>query len=656
MAIRRGILAPRSDGSGNSMKTTMLRRYRRIMITAYVLCLAVAGVLLFFQYRAADHLRQLSLEKRVAQHAQNVDLLLARSVAEIDMVRELAQSYLSEHLAPPPPTLYRLEDNADASRFRAVLQRNDIALRYVDTTLSGAGTSIGRSPAFYREIAMALELTRAFYALKQNLPEVAWVYYNSKQGFINLYPARAGNEWFFTPETLDQAFFVNGSPERNPARKVFWTGVYRDLAGLGQMVTCAAPVDENGRFVGTVALDLTLESMTTYLNRQDTGPGTLFLIQLADGALLTRPNTGLVPEPERLIQRMLQQLTAGQARIRFDQRHASGSLLHVEGVRLDSAPWLLVYVENRDVLAAPEARHQLLVFLGLAGLITALLVLAQWLIQREFVLPAANLVEHLRASSQGEMRPFRAPASWLPWFELVRDTFREKHRLVLDLHDHNERLDELVRRRTAEVESANRELKLMLEHLNRARLEMMRSQQELEEKNRHLEELASHDGLTHLVNRGHFDAILINEWRRMQRTGQPLSLLMIDIDRFKAYNDTQGHLKGDEALVAVASAIAATFLRAGDLTARYGGEEFAVLLPGLDLEGAMALAEEARASIQALGIAHPASEHGGVVTASFGVACVRPSQYREPSDLIAEADAALYRAKDAGRNCVRGPE
>ena len=138
------------------------------------------------------------------------------------------------------------------------------------------------------------------------------------------------------------------------------------------------------------------------------------------------------------------------------------------------------------------------------------------------------------------------------------------------------------------------------------------------------------------------------------RSGElPLALVMLDIDYFKGYNDRYGHLGGDECLRRVSSALEGALLRPGDNAARYGGEEIAVLLPMTDIAGASVIAERIRAEIEALSIEHAGSPFG-VVTVSAGVASFMPPRAnREPTDLVAAADAALYLAKKQGRNCFR---
>ncbi len=162
------------------------------------------------------------------------------------------------------------------------------------------------------------------------------------------------------------------------------------------------------------------------------------------------------------------------------------------------------------------------------------------------------------------------------------------------------------------------------------------------------------DALTGLANRRAFDDTLNREWARASRDQLVLSLILIDLDGFKAFNDLYGHVAGDGALRAAAQAVKAAVRRPGDLVARYGGEELAAILPGADAGGAAAVAETIRAAIEALALSHAASDWR-VLTASVGVASATPGSSRlmkTAEQLIEAADAALYRAKGAGRNTV----
>lgn len=177
---------------------------------------------------------------------------------------------------------------------------------------------------------------------------------------------------------------------------------------------------------------------------------------------------------------------------------------------------------------------------------------------------------------------------------------------------------------------------------------------ELKRRGDLLETLASIDSLTGIPNRRYFEQTFTTEWRRATRTNRPLSLIMIDIDHFKSYNDNYGHAAGDECLRQVASTLANANLRAEDLVARYGGEEFICLLPQTSFEGAFTVAERMHTQILALRVPLLSSHMTTQVTVSMGVATECPHYNQQPSDLLEQADKALYRAKAQGRNQIEG--
>ncbi len=167
-----------------------------------------------------------------------------------------------------------------------------------------------------------------------------------------------------------------------------------------------------------------------------------------------------------------------------------------------------------------------------------------------------------------------------------------------------------------------------------------------------LNNLARVDALTAICNRREFDLRLMTEWGRGARTGNSLGLLMIDVDRFKEYNDRHGHLRGDDCLIAVARILQECMQRAGDTIARFGGEEFVALLPEADMEGARKVAEQCRQAVEAAEIPHVSSDVAAHVTVSVGVAALVPLHNQSSMLLIEQADVGLYQAKRKGRNRV----
>ena len=175
-------------------------------------------------------------------------------------------------------------------------------------------------------------------------------------------------------------------------------------------------------------------------------------------------------------------------------------------------------------------------------------------------------------------------------------------------------------------------------------------QTELQKSNAELQKLTCQDGLTGIANRRRFDDFIRKECLRSARENTPISLVLIDIDYFKLYNDNYGHLKGDDCLQKVAETLECAVQRPADIVARYGGEEFAVVLPSTDANGAVKIADSLRHAIESLELPHAYSPLCNIVTISMGIACKVASEKASPADLIEMADEALYEAKNAGRN------
>lgn len=218
----------------------------------------------------------------------------------------------------------------------------------------------------------------------------------------------------------------------------------------------------------------------------------------------------------------------------------------------------------------------------------------------------------------------------------------QRHRAEAELEGIRDGLEQRVRERTQALEVRN-------EELTRLRLA-------LETANQRLKRLVAVDGLTGIANRRHFDRVLDRELRRARREQLPLSLIFLDLDDFKRFNDTYGHAHGDEVLRQVALTLDETFRRGGDLVARYGGEEFAVVLPGVDSRRAGLYAERLRRRIWRLAIPNISSIVTDRLTISAGVATMVPNLpgalAAAPDALLRAADQALYRAKCLGRNRI----
>lgn len=195
-------------------------------------------------------------------------------------------------------------------------------------------------------------------------------------------------------------------------------------------------------------------------------------------------------------------------------------------------------------------------------------------------------------------------------------------------------------------------LKNTVDELRNKNQQLEQARSKLEDANERLTELSYEDSLTGLGNKRKFNEKLNREWERLAREDSPLSLVMIDIDNFKAYNDRYGHEAGDEVLKKVGEKISEAVRRPADTAARYGGEEFILVLPDTEMEGGLKVAEDLRAEVEELEITHEAAENGSVLTISLGVATAVPDRDQKNRKLVKQADSELYRAKSQGRNRV----
>ncbi|MCG8685041.1 MAG: diguanylate cyclase [Desulfobacterales bacterium] len=218
---------------------------------------------------------------------------------------------------------------------------------------------------------------------------------------------------------------------------------------------------------------------------------------------------------------------------------------------------------------------------------------------------------------------------------LATDVLTSKVKIFLELHNQRQLLEEKTKELDAKV----------------AELETLK--QELEESNEKLRQLSSLDGLTDLPNRRFFDETLVREWQRGRRRKTPLTLIIADIDHFKAYNDAYGHVIGDDCLKKVAMGLNKSILRDVDTIARYGGEEFAAILPETDKEGGLLIANRMLENIEKLNITHEHAPTANHVTVSLGLSTIIPSENTNATQLIQSADRALYRAKASGRNTFK---
>ena len=290
---------------------------------------------------------------------------------------------------------------------------------------------------------------------------------------------------------------------------------------------------------------------------------------------------------------------------------------------------------DRAGLSANEIRQRYMLILliatgiGLAGIV----ILIRFHVFHNVILRLSSLSEAMRFIAAGKLDTPLPPTG-----------DDELGHLGFAVHQFQKTAIEADRRETA--------LRISNENVEKARSELEQKAAELEQVNRKLKELSITDFLTGLANRRRFDEALETEWTRAMRIDQPLTLIMIDVDHFKKYNDRYGHQAGDECLRKLASVLMDNLCRTSDVVARYGGEEFSIISAYTDLQAAQQLAQRIRLAVESLALTHEDSSFG-VVTISLGIAVAIPDQTHSTDDLIRAADQALYDAKAGGRNCIK---
>jgi diguanylate cyclase (GGDEF)-like protein len=453
------------------------------------------------------------------------------------------------------------------------------------------------------------------------------------------------------------------------AGKAVWTSIYNWVDAPEVMAMGAGiPIRRDGRLVGVAGVDVFLSNISRYLASLPLGKGSQVYLVESNGLLVadssdrlpfrvvggrgvrlraTEANTTAIRDSARALVNRFGDLGA------IDMPHqlrlplsGSGALVRVEPFRdrygLD---WRIVVTMPESEfqgLLRREALINLLISLGAVAVSGTLAMQAvrrvnaslTQVVEGSEALATGNLDQEVPPGEVAETQ--RVAMSLNTMATSLRESIRS-------LRARNAAVSEEVAQRTRELQEANQRLEKEIDLRRRA-------EEDLRQSNAELQVLAHTDRLTGVANRNQLDQQLAMEWQRHRREQKPIALLMIDADHFKAYNDCFGHLAGDRCLIRIAEVVQRTCNRPGDLLARFGGEEFVLLLPDTDCQGAVTVAERVQEALEHQAIPHPKAVVAGRVSVSIGIACQVPDAHNTPQELLASADAALYRAKAGGRN------
>ncbi|MEM6298555.1 MAG: cache domain-containing protein [Bacteroidota bacterium] len=463
------------------MEKELFRRYQRIITLTTALVLLASISISWYQFEQHIDYEKLRLHQHSRQTIGRLQLILKSCVNGVEQMRVHAEDYffpqsfaqthfLLDHLGyDTTQNLFNLDTLANVPEYG---------------NLSGPGNPANFSDTVERELSVALSLNADFRTLKQNIPNLAWVYYVSPRG-INIYPWTRTDQFAFTEELLKHEFYTDAVPKKNPDRNVFWTPAYADEAGRGLMVTCAAPVYDRGEFRGSVALDITLDSLDRILETSDYDLGNSIIFNRRGqliahsghfNALADRTTyaNSILPQELRQV-KDLYTLEEGLVHLR------EGYWAHLENI--EGTDWKLLYLVSADKVYWLIARDMIWMFLLLGIGIFIVLGVASYQTKQHYIEPARRLVQHIseeEASRKSDLTG--VPKAWLGWFETVSRVFEEK-RVLLN------HLEETVRVRTQKLEQTTEELQSRNEELREQEQELRQNAEEISAANEFLTKL-----------------------------------------------------------------------------------------------------------------------------------------------------------------------
>jgi signal transduction histidine kinase len=450
-----------------SNKNSFFDRYNYIIWTTFSLVAIVILGLFYLQFRSRYHYHKSQLKNQFETRLLNLNHEIERATHNVNIIQNSAQNYFLRTSTEDLPASLLLTSLSQLSPQEFYALDNIPAPFTPENTanLSGQGILQQLNTEQKREIEMAFTLNPLFQSITDDLHNIAWVYYTSKNQFISVYPWVSSQEFLFNQEVYDQDFYIMGLPENNPNRQLFWTKAYIDQAGKGLMVTAAAPVYEGDEFRGTVALDFTLGVLSDFvrgLEIQSRKQTNIFVMD-EDHRLLAHP-TLINPKDQEVM--AADQAFPDELRDRLEEINSlPGGIFHQVGSywiihqKLEKVPWELIFwISHKEMSLATVLGMSWLFLIFLPGL-GIIIVVANQLTEKEFIRPAGLLVNYIEQESQEKSTiPSNIPYTWQPWFIRISHTFQENHSLLAKLEEANHTLEQKVSDRTEKLSATTREL------------------------------------------------------------------------------------------------------------------------------------------------------------------------------------------------------
>ncbi len=436
--------------------------HSRQSILIFLVFFVLVVILIFMtgqRYLSAEKYENAMIAREFHERVIYLDRLLSSVTGNVTKMRVLAQADLMQSeggRALTQPLEFRGLKPVPAQNYYALDHFAPPVSEKMAGNLSGLGSLENQDPDFYREIHMALNLNPAFQGIFETSENVAWVYYTSKHQFINIYPWVSSRKFKYSDTLLTHEFYTLGLPENNKDRSGFWTRIYADEYGKGLMTTCAAPVYDRDRFLGTVAIDLTVDFLNTIVKNFTIPRGTLCLAN--DQRQLVAHPVAIISQNSRT--KLLKEVLPPA--LNAPDFSLAGlpdeEIIRVKGYKIYSdhlkqAPWQMIYYEKQRpfwALLSDLVGWGPLVILAFSMI---LVVIVFFLTEKQFILPSKTFVNHIinRSRNKAPLSGIQVPNVWQTWFNIIDQVFTENENLTLRMAKQNEILDQQIRERTAEL-------------------------------------------------------------------------------------------------------------------------------------------------------------------------------------------------------------
>ncbi len=417
-------------------------RYNKIMLYTFLAVFLVSALLIGIQAISEAKYKNNQLVEQFKTESVAIDNLIVRVTVLLDAMQNNAQDFFLNPRSAP--SIYF---NGLASIGAEEYGLDNIPSPYLVKdagNLTGKGNVAAFTGDLKNEIEMAFSLNSAFKSTLTSVPNAAWVYYTSKNNFINIYPWVSSSEFKFSAKLHKKEFYTRGTPELNPGKGIFWTSIYLDEAGKGTMVTAATPIYRNSEFLGTVAIDFTLEELGNYVKSFRPDLGELSIIN-STGQLLAHTNITLTDNsifkeaiPEGVLIDAVAPKCDNLKLVPLSQGY------QYICYQLKNAPWQVIYIEKTQSFVSSIFSSIGIVFIVLLASLGVLLYIIKKITFREFIYPAESLVRHISRQGVSEKAPSRfIPSVWLPWFSTISETFLQNRNLINEIKQKNTELTDL---------------------------------------------------------------------------------------------------------------------------------------------------------------------------------------------------------------------